>query len=288
VADDNRTPLKGDKKCVELLAPVERSIITGMCIDSDHTRSHEDMLRITMSDNGFLQIDIAAVVPPVKHVNRDKLLNALLYLTENDNRELTPSFFSHEDRERFGFSELSPRNAVVATFMLDPTGNLVYEGLVLSDYAVGSFVSYTDFRNSEEFEQINTCLRTLLQTKPDMREHVDQLIRDQRPKSNDPAFRATLMLTQLFNRSCRDAARSEEVYVPFIRHPSVSRGQTRFLMNDGLARFNASLRDPCALINMANLVSYFAGEKPPFPESELISLIPIKKSLKRYGPVSTY
>jgi hypothetical protein len=256
------------------LASVENTTITGMCIDADNTRSHEDLLRITKQD-GITQIDIAVVVPPIKVVSLEKLLSSLTYLITSDERQHL-HFLDMESRIRYGFNSRFPRIALVSTYIIDGNGELIFAELVLSQ-AIGTMISFSEFANSPDHKKILSELKKVLKTKPGIESHVKELIRKNKPNSNDPGYQTTLIISQLFNLICRDAANRENI--PFIRRPNLRKGDPFFLMNNGMGKFSRCLRDPTAFVNASNIFCFLSGDATlPFPREYLIKNLPFRRT----------
>lgn len=263
------------------LAPVEGEPILGTCIDADNTKAHEDMFRITKDKGGTLQLDIAVVIPPLKIVPLDKLQASLNDLLVNESRQ--PRFFLNlETRTRYGFNSTFPRRALVVTYVIDSYGEILLEEVLISQ-AVGKMMRpYTEYNNSHDSSEILSDLRRVLKTKPGIVSYVEEILANNRPNSDSPGYQTTFITTQLFNSTCRMSARSIGVNTPFIRRPHRILGDHDFLLNDGLAKFNSPLRDPCALINTSNLVSYCEGEETrPFTEEFLRERIPLITTYKK-------
>jgi hypothetical protein len=259
---------------IHLLAPVENTTIIGMCIDADNTRSHEDLLRITELD-GLTQIDIAVVVPPIKVVSLEKLGLALNHLITSDNRQHL-YFLDTESRVRYGFNSDYPRAALVATYTIDDTGELIFSELVLSQ-AIGNMISFSEYANSSDHKHILSELKKVLKTKPGIEFHVKELIRKNAPKSYDPGYQTTLIATQLFNLTCRDAANRENI--PYIRRPNLKKDDPYFLMNEGMAKYSGCLRDPTALVNASNMVSLLSRDPTlPFTRDYLLKNYPFRRT----------
>lgn len=258
-----------------LIVPVEGHIIFGKCIDADNAKTHEDLIRVTKELNGSTQIDIAVIKPPIKNVSFDELLISLRDLITNETRELF-LFMDTPSRARYGFNAIYPRSALVATYTLDSKGELIFEELVISE-AIGEMITYSEYCQSSEYVEILSSLRKVLKTKPNVEKHVNKELARALPKSKNAGYETTFILTQLFNATCREAARRKNVRIPFIRRPNLERGDNFFLINNGFAKFNAPLRDPCGFINICNLISYFSGEKiPPFTKKFLRKILPIR------------
>lgn len=265
------------------IMPVEGETILGMCIDADNAKAHEDMIRVTKSGDGnMIQVDIAVVVPPVKNVPLGDLQKSLDNLITSLERQ--PIYFMDpKSRRRYGFSSDYPRSAIVVTYVINTAGELLLEELVLSQ-AIGTMISFSDYHKTEKSEEIISVLRKILSTKPGIESHVNEELSRTFPKSEDSGYKTTLMLTQLFNSTCRLASREKSVRIPFIRRPLVKHGDNFFLINDGLAKFSACLRDPCAFINASNLVSYLSGEKIlPFSKKYLQEMLPIRATYDKGG-----
>jgi hypothetical protein len=255
------------------ILPVENATILGMCIDGDNTKSHEDLIRITKRNN-FTQIDIAVVVPPVKIVPLDRLYASLYQLIKsNDMQQLL--FLDMESRIRYSFNSLFPRAALVATYIVDNQGELIFEELMLSQ-AIGMMRSFSQYSKSPDAQGIIEDLTKVLETKPGIKSHVKDVTLQNAPKSYDPGYRTTLIATQLFNSTCRVAAK--KVDIPMIRRPALNHGDSFFLLNDGLAKCSGCLRDATAFVNASNMVSYLSGNlRLPFSKEFLMASLPIKK-----------
>ena len=263
------------------LAPVEGEPIHGTCIDADNTRAHEDMFRITKNKDGMLQLDIAIVVPPLKIVSPEKLQASLDDLLYNESGK-PRLFLNLETRARYGFNSIFPRTALVVTYVIDKHQEILLEEVMLSQAVGEKMRSYSEYDNSEDAEEILSDLYRVLKTKPGIASYVQEILESNKPDSDSPGYKTTFITTQLFNSTCRMSARSIGVNVPFIRRPHKVRGNYYFLLNDGLAKFSSSLRDPCALINISNLISHCNGEEIlPFPEEYLRERIPLITTYKK-------
>jgi hypothetical protein len=256
------------------ISPVENTTITGMCIDADNTKSHEDLLRITKQDD-TTQIDIAVVIPPIKIVGIEKLHSSLNYLiTSSEKQQLF--FLDLASRIRYGFNDTFPRTALVATYIIDTRGELIFEELMLSQ-AIGIMRSFSQYASSSDNKQIIFDLKKVLTTKPGVESHVRDLIRKNIPKSYDPGYQTTLMATQLFNLTCRNAANSENI--PFIRRPALRHGDPFFVMNEGAGKYSGCLRDPTAFVNASNMVGFLSGDIIlPFSREYLMANLPIRRT----------
>lgn len=262
------------------LAPVEGEIIQGICVDADNTKAHEDMFRITKDSEGTLQLDIAVVVPPLKIVSLDKLQASLNDLLVNESRQ-PRLFLNLETRTRHGFNSTFPRMALVATYVIDSYGERLLEEVMLSQAVGKTMISYTEYNDSPNASEILSYLWRVLRIKPGVASYVEEILANNRPDSDSPGYQTTFITTQLFNLACRMSAKKTGVATPYIRRPHKIRGDNYFLLNDGLAKFNSPLRDPCALINISNLVSHCEGEIiPPFTEEFLRERIPLITSYK--------
>ena len=263
------------------LAPVEGEPIHGICVDADGTKAHEDMFRITKNEEGTLQLDIAVVVPPLKIVPLDKLQASLNDLLVNESRQ-PRLFLNLETRTRYGFNSTFPRRALVVTYVIDRHEEILLEEVMISQAVGKRMRSYTEYDNSADANEILSDLRRVLRTKPGIVSYVEEILANNRPDSDSPGYQTTFIATQLFNSTCRVSARSIGVNTPFIRRPHKVRGDHYFLLNDGLAKFNSPLRDPCALVNTSNLVSHCEGEIiPPFTEEFLRERIPLITTYKK-------
>jgi hypothetical protein len=83
------------------------------------------------------------------------------------------------------------------------------------------------------------------------------------------------MALELFNHTCRSIAKIYEI--PFISAPNKNQ-KNGFLISDGYARFNHSLRNPCSFINIANITYHLSGKGLFLSKSELSEYLPKKAS----------
>jgi hypothetical protein len=258
-----------------LIAPIDNTILLGLCIDEDRTKVYEDMVRVTNGEDGSIQVDIAVIDPPVEKVRREDLRKALENLMVNSGKDI-PYFIDYGIRKRYSFNIEIPQDAIVATYVVDSSGELIFEELTISR-AVGIITPFSLYRNSEESSKVITALEKVIKTKPNVGTEVKHHVRRFLPESLDQGYLTTLLITKLFNNTCRVAARKKGVKSVFIKRPRILQGELFFRMNDGPASFNSSLRDPCSFINASNLSSYLSGKPPPFSKKILRKEIPVKE-----------
>jgi hypothetical protein len=245
-----------------LMPPHKGELINGFCVDLDGTNIREDMLRIS-EGGGRTQIDIACLIPPVRNVSIDKLhLSLDQQLTNKKFHEgirFYP-FISLAQKRHLGFDSTSPRQALVVTYVIDDTNELLVEELSVSE-AVGEMLYFSEFDLLPIATKVVEILRRLVATN----EEVSTLVREGLQRyyvyNRGLGFQTTFMCSTLFNHTCRDAALREKI--PFI---SKQYDETRFHLNTGKPKFNGCLRDPHAYVNASNLASYFSEKEIFFSE----------------------
>ncbi len=245
-----------------LMSPHNGEIIKGFCVDLDGTHVREDMLRISEVP-GRTQIDIACLIPPVRNISVDKLHLSLGQQLTNKKFNASIRFYpfiSLPQKRHFGFDSTSPRQALVATYVIDDDGELLVEELTVSE-AVGEMLYFSEFDLLPIAPKIVNILKRLVATNDEVSSLVREGLQRYYFYNRGLGFQTTFMCSTLFNHTCRDAALREKI--PFI---SKQYDETRFHLNSGKPKFNCCLRDPHAYVNASNLASYFLDKEFFFSE----------------------
>lgn len=254
-----------------LILPVEGKIIRGNCIDGDGTNVREDMVRISYRGN-LTQIDIACLVPPVRNISIDELHASLMQQLSNTlyrtDQKFKP-FISLPQKKILSFNDSSPRQALVATYIINGRNEILVEELSISE-AVGELIYFSEFDQLSVGQEIVEVLKRLIHTDKEMITVVQEGSQRYYFESLKFGFQTTFMCSTLFNRMCRNASKGKGV--PYI---SKQYGEHRFNLNSGNPKFNCCLRDPHAYVNASNLMSYFSNKELFFSNEYLQKTLPI-------------
>ncbi len=239
---------------------------TMLSVDKLGTVVHEDALGI-VQEGDITRITIGAVIPPREIP--EKLLIQVLNdeLLQVSKKPVT--FLNLSERLKYSFNTTHPRKSLIATYEINGRDELILEDLSVSEITVAP-VTMEDYGNSAEcMDTINNVLRVLW-NKPNL--HYFGRIWQQRSydESWGPAHYMINMALQLFNNTCRDAAKKECLF--FMERPNP---YTPYFKTYGeQAVFNRTLRDVTAYINASNMASFLLDEPCVYGQQFLIENLP--------------
>ncbi|MBP6949144.1 MAG: hypothetical protein KBC41_04305 [Candidatus Pacebacteria bacterium] len=228
-------------------------VIEGVCVDNVDTKVHEDLFRITKK-KGNIQIDLVAIIPPEITISRGKLQRELLkpYLSS---QKYPTGFIEKFLRRDLGFDTKKPKMCLVATYVLDEKDTLIFEEISIAQ-AIGKIMTYEDYTKQIECKSDNTVFLKLLRKKRTVKAKVYSTFSHRNTPTLSLGEKNIFIANELFNHTCRRAA--THVGLHFIKelHKYSQEENRKFLLRSPEAKFNCSLRDPCAFINMSILVDY--------------------------------
>ncbi len=247
-----------------LLAPLEGQVIKVLCIDNDNTKSMEDGFRITRQ-NGITQIDIVCPIPPQNKISKEKVMFSLSRWGVTYNKSFC-TFLSREEQINFGINRKSPCEVLVVTYIIDANGLLILEELSIAK-ARGVKRSYVDYGLSFDSAIDRLDFSRVIATKPELWKYIAKPKPFDFVSSPRAAHQIVNMSVQLFNRTCRDAARKEDI--PFIAKKPSGLASRQLYLDCSHAIFKQTLRDPTALVNTYNIADAINGKPLTFSEAYL-------------------
>jgi hypothetical protein len=230
-----------------LLAPVERCVLKCLAVDRANTAVRDDGFRITQRGK-MLQVDMVAVVPPAHQVMVQEiwqLMGAQMHTRDN------LWIFRPLVRETVSLSD-TPRDVLVVTHLL-LKNELVREEVSLSR-AVVETTSYEEYAKSKRFFMDRIAVMRAVNAQPRLRKHVEACREELEKEAGEGNVLVYAML-ELFNKSCREMANDlNSPFVTFLGAELAHQVRKGYKIFEGFARFNRGLRDPCAFLNILNLV----------------------------------
>jgi len=256
------------------LLPVRGTVHHYTAVDGIETGMHEDAIRFTLHE-GAIQIDVAAVIPPLQKLDNQRFMEALYEHVgpKKDNR--LAEFFHPTEKREAGFQKDQGRKALVCSYLIDQSGKLTQESFSVT-MVIAETVSYEDFGKHPYIRRYLDAAKTVLngQRHERIRKFADNAGSAEKKAASD-GLAGTLVhqLLMLFNDSCRTKA--YRMGTPYIRRDKATAEHIAgYKISHGLARFNCGLRDPCALVNAVNLSSRLTGGLPYYPEKTLRKMLP--------------
>lgn len=241
-------------------------VIVGSCVDNEDTKVHEDIFRIT-EKNGYTQIDLMAIIPPEITISRGKLLRELESSYTFQKKE-TLGFIEKFLRRELGFNSEKPKMCLVVTYILNKEDKLILEEVSIAQ-AIGKIMTYDEYTLQKECKLHYTALIKLLREKRTVKNKVKQILSYKNIPTPSLGEKNIFIANQLFNHTCRRAATHAGLHFIKEQHRYAGEEPKKFILRSPESKFNCSLRDPCAFINMSILVDYLLGVPQIFTLSYL-------------------
>jgi hypothetical protein len=251
-----------------LLAPVERCVMKCLAVDKATARVRDDGFRITQRGK-MLQVDMVAVIPPVQAVAIQDFwsLTAAMMRTRDELWLFRPGV-----RQDVSLSD-SPRDVLVVTHLL--RGNILVREEVNLSRAVVETTSHEEYSRSEKFFMHRIAIMRAIAVEPRLRRHVESKRDSDMVREEGESGLLVYGLLELFNRSCRERANQlDSPFITFVGNEITRQAKVGYKIFEGFARFNRGLRDPCAYLNVINLVHALQNKGVYISEEDLRANLP--------------
>lgn len=252
-------------------------IIQVITVDGEATACCEDGFCINVN-NQETTLQIVAVVPPPEELSVINFDKVMFDRTRALKTSFGPSIFSKEVKDLYSLKVGAPRKVVVAEYTFNKEAQLKKEALFLGAASVERNFSYEEYLDHEQMEMSMRLLEQALARKSHLQRLFNSRYLVNLVEENGLGNAFVYGSLHLFNHTCRNIAR--KINSPFLTAPDLLH-EKKFKINDGHARFNRALRDPCSFINITNLVSVLSG-KPA-----LLSIEELEKFTPKYETSSS-
>ncbi len=241
----------------------------GTAIDAEDTIYREDCYHCEVKSFG-IRFRVMVAIPPVSLVNKDGLQSALIEQFETGKAKHLPNYFLRQQKKDYTFSTVYPCESLVTEYILFDHV-LTSESAYLAQTTLSDRYSYQVYGKTLRASRHTEIIRDILSGKRHLlRKFNDDFSRDILQKSGI-AGQLIYGAMELFNHTCRNVARDNNI--PFVAISEKEKGSS-FRISHGYAYFNRSFRDPCAYLNLTNLVHFLTTGEPLYSEDELLALLP--------------
>jgi hypothetical protein len=250
--------------------PLETRTIYGTAIDDIETIFREDCYQYVEINQSETALLVMAAIPPFSKVLKEEFDEALRIQFAKGKAKELPKFFESKDKKACTFSRNKPSKALVTEYKLSQ-GTLISESIYLADNVCAEQYTHKQYNETVRATRHTEIVANIISTKQSLHSKFNDAFLKGLVEESGISAQLVYGTIELFNHMCRHFARNNNI--PFVGISEREKG-VGFRISNGYANFNRAFRDPCAFVNMSNIVHFLSCGKELLTEEELRSLLP--------------